>query len=75
MNYTLTETQTQQISCETSRRLHERLALFDEQLRQLEAEPTALTVADYNRRFLAIVRLRAQTREAIEALREKEATR
>ncbi len=68
MNHPLTAEQTMQIDCETSRRLHERLALFDEQLRQLEADPTALTVADYNRRFRALVELRAQTRKAIEEL-------
>lgn len=68
MNHPLTPEQQLQINVEKSRRLHDLLAGYDAALRDLEANISAYKVADYNRRFQAITRLREQTRKAIEDL-------
>lgn len=54
------------IEIEQSRRLHDLLAGYDAELRELEADPTRYTLSDFDRRFKAIMRLREQVRKAIE---------
>lgn len=56
------------IEIEQSRRLHELLAGYDAELRELESEPTRYTLSDFDRRFKAIMRLREQVRKAIEEM-------
>lgn len=68
MNHILTDEQQQQIAAEQSRRLHCLLVEYDQQLRELEAEPARYTLAEYNLRFQAIQRNREQTHKAIEEL-------
>lgn len=51
-----------------SRKLHDRLVECDAALRELEADPTRYTVADYDEQFRDIMRLREQTRKEIENL-------
>lgn len=58
------------IEIESSRRLHDLLAGYDAELRELEADPTRYTLADYDERFRAIMRLREQTRREIEGMQQ-----
>lgn len=56
------------VKAEQSRRLHDLLADYDAALRDLEANPTRYTVANYDRCFKSITRLREQTLKAIQDL-------